>query len=104
MVMMVLLKEAWICAIPWGTFLRSFFLKTFFLPFFSGAPVGAPVAAGATGLAIVSSGAQAPKILVDYRRPKRLLHPCDQFKSWSQPFSCWPRCLCADPYWYGRCC
>src|ERR1700690_1472653 len=51
MVTMVLLKEAWICATPNGTCLRSFFLNTFFLPFFSGA--AAPPGAAA-GFAIVS--------------------------------------------------
>src|SRR6516165_11911017 len=50
-VTMVLLKEAWMCTSPWGTCLRSFFLKVFFLPFFSGA-TAPPVAAG---LAIVLS-------------------------------------------------
>src|SRR5215467_10836247 len=46
-VTMVLLKEACTYAIPCGTCLRSFFLKVFFLPFFSGAaPVPAPAAAG----------------------------------------------------------
>src|SRR5439155_9312383 len=45
MVTIVLLKEAWICATPCGTCLRSFFLNCFFLPFFSGtAPP--PLAAG----------------------------------------------------------
>jgi len=29
MEMIVLLKEAWICATPWGTFFFSFFLTTF---------------------------------------------------------------------------
>src|SRR5580693_2689749 len=48
MVTMVLLKEACTCTSPWGTCLRSFFLKVFFLPFFSGA--AAPPAA--TGFAI----------------------------------------------------
>src|SRR5689334_14103240 len=45
MVTMVLLKEAWICTTPWGTCLRSFFLKVFFFPFLSVAPVP-PAAAG----------------------------------------------------------
>src|SRR5882724_9624964 len=42
------------CAIPWETCLRSFFLNVFFLVFFSGA--GAPVAAAATSFAIVDPG------------------------------------------------
>src|SRR6266567_3105590 len=42
-VTIVLLKEAWMCTIPCGTCLRSFFLKVFFLPFLSGA--AAPPAA-----------------------------------------------------------
>src|SRR5271157_6242571 len=50
-VTMVLLKEACTCTSPWGTCLRSFFLKVFFLPFLSGA--AAPPAAAA-GLAIES--------------------------------------------------
>src|ERR1700690_2184914 len=45
MVTIVLLKEAWMCATPWDTCLRSFFLKVFFLPFLSG--VAAPPAAAA---------------------------------------------------------
>src|SRR5579863_1828075 len=45
MVTIVLLNEAWMCAIPWDTCLRSFFLNVFFLPFFSGA-AGPPAAAG----------------------------------------------------------
>src|SRR6478609_4997557 len=52
-VTMVLLNEAWMWAMPCGTCFRSFFLKVFFLPFFSG--VAAPVpaaAAGAAGFAI----------------------------------------------------
>src|SRR5580658_2829105 len=51
MVTMVLLKEACTCTSPWGTCLRSFFLKVFYLPFFSGA--AAPPAA--TGFAIFKS-------------------------------------------------
>src|SRR5690242_21390119 len=43
MVTIVLLNEAWMCTTPNETCLRSFFLKVFFLPFFSGA--AAPVAA-----------------------------------------------------------
>src|SRR5579864_2710724 len=50
MVTIVLLNEAWMCAMPWETCLRSFFLNVFFLPFFSGA-AGPPAAAG---FAIVS--------------------------------------------------
>src|SRR5271157_90651 len=50
MVTIVLLKDACTYAMPWGTCLRSFFLKVFFLPFFSGA-AGAPAAAAA-GFAI----------------------------------------------------
>src|SRR5208337_5379778 len=50
MVTIVLLKDGCTYAMPWGTCLRSFFLKVFFLPFFSGA-AGAPAAAAA-GLAI----------------------------------------------------
>src|SRR5258708_16117218 len=46
MVTMVLFNEAWIYAIPCGTFLRSFFLKTFFLPL-------ALVAPAAAGFAII---------------------------------------------------
>src|SRR5208337_1852321 len=45
MVTIVLLNEAWMCAMPWETCLRSFFLNVFFLPFFSGA-AGPPAAAG----------------------------------------------------------
>src|SRR5215472_3940078 len=43
MVTIVLLKDACTYAKPCGTCLRSFFLKVFFLPFFSGA-AGAPAA------------------------------------------------------------
>src|SRR5580704_2902535 len=50
MVTIVLLNEAWMCAMPWETCLRSFFLNVFFLPFFSGA--AAPPAAA--GFAIVN--------------------------------------------------
>src|SRR5579863_4614826 len=49
MVTIVLLKDACTYAIPCGTCLRSFFLKVFFLPFFSGA---APVPPAAAGFAI----------------------------------------------------
>src|SRR6266849_1903120 len=51
-VTIVLLKDACTYTSPWGTCLRSFFLKVFFLPFFSGV-AGAPPAAAA-GFAIVS--------------------------------------------------
>ena len=37
MVMMVLLKEAWICTSPEGTIFFSFFLKDFFFPALTGA-------------------------------------------------------------------
>ena len=40
MVTMVLLNEAWMWAMPCGTCFRSFFLKVFFLPFFSGVAAG----------------------------------------------------------------
>src|SRR5216684_1990137 len=46
MVTIVLLKDACTYASPCGTCLRSFFLKVFFLPFFSGAAVVPPAAAG----------------------------------------------------------
>src|ERR1700687_4307159 len=45
-VTIVLLKDACTYASPWGTCLRSFFLKVFFLPFFSGAAAAPPAAAG----------------------------------------------------------
>src|SRR5262247_3361422 len=48
-VTIVLLKDACTNANPCGTCLRSFFLKVFFLPFFSGA---APVPPAAAGFAI----------------------------------------------------
>ena len=51
-VTIVLLKDACTYTRPWGTCLRSFFLKVFFLPFFSGVAGAAPAAA--TGFAIVS--------------------------------------------------
>src|SRR6516225_8644856 len=51
MVTIVLLNDACTYASPCGTCLRSFFLKVFFLPFFSGA---AGVPAAAAGLAIKS--------------------------------------------------
>src|ERR1043165_4475319 len=54
MVTIVLLKDAWMWAIPCGTCFRSFFLKVFFLPFLSGAAAPVPAAAGAAGFAIVS--------------------------------------------------
>src|SRR6266851_1012483 len=54
MVTIVLLNEAWMWAMPCGTCFRSFFLKVFFLPFFSGAAAPVPAAAGAAGFAIVS--------------------------------------------------
>src|SRR5712675_2426279 len=44
-VTIVLLKDACTYTSPWGTCLRSFFLKVFFLPFLSGA-AAAPPAAG----------------------------------------------------------
>src|SRR5690348_12606610 len=50
MVTMVLLNDAWICATPCGTCLRSLRLNCFFLPFFSGA--AAPLA-GVVGFAII---------------------------------------------------
>src|ERR1700733_7449909 len=46
MVTIVLLKEACTYTSPWGTCLRSFFLKVFFLPFLSGAAAAPPAAAG----------------------------------------------------------
>src|SRR5579863_9435303 len=46
MVTIVLLNDAWMCANPCGTCLRSFFLNVFFLPFFSGAAAAPPAAAG----------------------------------------------------------
>src|SRR6185437_15719173 len=49
MVTMVLLKEAWIKQMPCGTFFRSFFLKTFFLPF---VPVAPPAPAAAFAIRI----------------------------------------------------
>src|SRR3954469_7967629 len=53
MVTMVLLKVAWMCTMPNGTFLRSFFLKVLppRLPFFSGV-AGAPAAAAFSGFAM----------------------------------------------------
>src|SRR5271163_748355 len=47
MVTMVLLNEACTCTSPWGTCLRSFFLKVFFLPFF-------PVAAAPPAVAVLA--------------------------------------------------
>src|ERR1700687_6351071 len=46
MVTMVLLKDACTCTSPCGTCLRSFFLKVFFLPFFSGVAAAPASAAG----------------------------------------------------------
>src|SRR5579863_6356202 len=46
MVTIVLLKDACTYANPCGTCLRSFFLKVFFLPFFSGVAAAPPAAAG----------------------------------------------------------
>jgi hypothetical protein len=43
MVTIVLLKDACTYASPCGTCLRSFFLKVFFLPFFSGALLRRPL-------------------------------------------------------------
>src|SRR6266853_6990584 len=51
MVTIVLLNDACTYTSPWGTCLRSFFLKVFFLPFFSGAAAAPPAA---VGFAIVS--------------------------------------------------
>src|SRR5690348_8398875 len=45
-VTIVLLKDAWMCTTPNETCLRSFFLKVFFLPFFSGAAAPPAAAAG----------------------------------------------------------
>src|SRR5690242_5774712 len=45
MVTIVLLKDAWMCTTPNETCLRSFFLKVFFLPFFSGTAAAPPAAA-----------------------------------------------------------
>src|SRR5438270_6247372 len=61
MVTMVLLKDAWMNATPCGTFLRSFFLKTFFLPFVPVAPLpGAAAAAFAILFFLrVAAGASA---------------------------------------------
>src|SRR6516165_9750042 len=65
MVTMVLLKEAWMCATPCDTCLRSFFLKVFFLPFLSGA--AAPPAAAA-GFAIkVQSSVVARHLSADFQ-------------------------------------
>src|SRR5216684_6308297 len=55
MVTIVLLKDACTYASPCGTCLRSFFLKVFFLPFFSGAAAAPPAAAG-FAISSVSSG------------------------------------------------
>src|ERR1700739_461894 len=42
----VLLKDSCTYDSPWATCLPSFFLKVFFLPFFSGAAAAPPAAAG----------------------------------------------------------
>src|ERR1700727_3965429 len=55
MVTIVLLKEACTYTSPWGTCLRSFFLKVFFLPFLSGVAAAPPAAAG-FAIESVSSG------------------------------------------------
>src|SRR5260370_18293819 len=55
MVTIVLLKDACTYASPCGTCLRSFFLKVFFLPFFSCAAASPPAAAG-LAIKSVSSG------------------------------------------------
>src|SRR5215467_2393270 len=66
-VTIVLLKDACTNANPCGTCLRSFFLKVFFLPFFSGA---APVPPAAAGFAINSLFALGHQLLARGERPK----------------------------------
>src|ERR1700690_1487983 len=67
MVTIVLLNEAWMCAMPWETCLRSFFLNVFFLPFFSGA-AGPPAA---TGFAIVNQSLVVGRssLVISCKRP-----------------------------------
>src|SRR6185503_15711745 len=54
MVTIVLLKDAWMCTTPNETCLRSFFLKVFFLPFFSGAAAAPPAAAAGLAILVLS--------------------------------------------------
>src|ERR1700722_15103161 len=81
MVTIVLLKEACTCTSPWGTCLRSFFLKVFFLPFFSGA--AAPPAAA--GFLLLPSSSSAP------------LFPCADLCGYGH----WCGCAVPEPASYG---
>src|SRR5215469_9886470 len=96
MVTIVLLKDACTNASPCGTCVRSFFLKVFFLPFFSGA---APVPPAAAGFAIesVSSG-QWPVVSIRSPVPDQPLLATDHWQlatrfslstsSSARPFPC----------------
>src|SRR5947209_15699877 len=68
MVTIVLLKDACTYASPWGTCLRSFFLKVFFLPFLSGAAAAPPAAAA--GFAIKSLFAPGYQLPAPGQRPR----------------------------------
>src|SRR5271168_2278413 len=68
MVTMVLLKEACTCTSPWGTCLRSFFLKAFFLPFLSGA-AAPPAAAGFAIFNVLSSQLSVLRKVSVFLRP-----------------------------------
>src|SRR5580698_9420711 len=102
MVTIVLLKEACTYTSPWGTCLRSFFLKVFFLPFLSGVAAAPPAAAG-FAIESVSSG-QWPMIsswsvvlpATDHQPLRMLVKFSPSPSSSARPYPC------ADPSACGR--
>src|SRR5580698_5045359 len=103
MVTMVLLNEAWMCAMPWETCLRSFFLNVFFLPFFSGA-AGPPAAAGfAIGFQSLLVGLWSLVARLVANDQRLMTNDCFMSSSLSSssrlPFLCAD--LCEYGHWYG---
>src|SRR6267143_2877231 len=91
-VTIVLLKEACTCTSPWGTCLRSFFLKVFFLPFFSGAAAAPPAAVGFAIVSIQCSVASVQLIRSFAGHRSRALDTAFNFlpspSSSARPFPC----------------
>src|SRR5580658_9448082 len=100
MVTIVLLNEAWMCAMPWETCLRSFFLNVFFLPFFSGA--AAPPAAAGFAIVFQSFAVGRSWLVISCERPSSTTN--DSPTSLSQSSSLPPLCLCADLFGCGHWC
>src|SRR6476620_12621549 len=93
------------CTTPKETCLRSFFLKVFFLPFFSGAAAPPAAAAGFAILVVGRSSfarqlALAAPVLANDRRPTT----DDIVKFLPPPSSCWRLYLCVGPCGFARWC